>query len=285
MTDTTEKVIDTAADVVGEVKDHAEEIEQAIRALNKMRVKYYAIGMTVGGAIGAVVAFRVAYKKAELKYEKIADTEIAEMRQHYREKRQALEAEVAKRPLSEIVEEQGYSSTNAKTDTPPMAIQPPSLVMAKDEENEQTEEEAPEVRNIFKDAEVTHEWDYQRELRNRTPDAPYVIHYDERHEMQGYTDVTLTWYELDNVVANDDDEVMDPDERDSIIGRETLNRFGHGSNDAAIVFVRNDKLEIIFEICRSPNSFAEEVHGFSHEDLAYGNLERMRSKERDERED
>lgn len=285
MTDTTEKVIDTAADVVGEVKDHAEEIEQAIRALNKMRVKYYAIGMTVGGAIGAVVAFRVAYKKAELKYEKIADTEIAEMRQHYREKRQALEAEVAKRPLSEIVEEQGYSSTNAKTDTPPMAIQPPSLVMAKDEENEQTEEEAPEVRNIFKDAEVTHEWDYQRELRNRTPDAPYVIHYDERHEMQGYTDVTLTWYELDNVVANDDDEVMDPDERDNIIGRETLNRFGHGSNDAAIVFVRNDKLEIIFEICRSPNSFAEEVHGFSHEDLAYGNLERMRSKERDERED
>lgn len=294
MTDTTEKVIDTTADVVGEMAQQAEGMENMIRSLNRTKVQFYILGMAVGGLTGALIGFRVAYKKAELKYTKIADEEISEMRQHYREKRMAMESEVAKRPLEDLTKELGYSSPESKTDSPPMAIQPPSLVTDEDQEDEQEGDEEPEepvepvVRNIFRREEpeiVDENWDYHEELRRRSPDNPYVIHYDERHEMDGYQQVTLTWYELDNVVCNEDDEVMDPDERGNIIGTNTLNRFGHGSGSPEIVFVRNDKLEIVFEIFKSPNSFAEEVHGFKHDDLAYGNLERMRKKERDEQED
>jgi len=69
------------------------------------------------------------------------------------------------------------------------------------------------------------------------------------------------------------------------VGERNLNLFGHGSNDASVVYVRNDKLELIFEVVRSPNSFAEEVHGFHHEAYSRRNLERMRMKERDDDQD
>lgn len=287
MSDTTEKVIDTAADVAGEMAQQAGEVEQAIRSLNRAKVQFYLLGMAVGGLTGAVIAFKVAYWKAETKYSKISDEEIEEMRKHYREKTRAAEASAAKRPLEEIVEEQGYSSSDARSEAPPMAVPPPVAVVLENQDEEEEEEEVtvePEVRNIFEDAKVTHEWNYHEELRKRSPNIPYVIHYDERHEIE-YQEVTLNYYELDDVLCNERDEVVDPDERDAMIGADTLERFGHGSNDAVIVFVRNDKLEIVFEIVKTPNSFAEEVHGFAHDDLYHGNLERMRARERDEQED
>ena len=44
----------------------------------------------------------------------------------------------------------------------------------------------------------------------------------------------------------------------------------------------NDELQIVYEVVKSPNSYAEEVHGFSHDDAYRGNLERMHKRERDE---
>jgi hypothetical protein len=143
----------------------------------------------------------------------------------------------------------------------------------------------PVVRNVFEDNRektVPHEWDLHSELRRRTPDRPYVIHYDERHDMEGYSDVSYTYYAADDVLCNEKDEVIDPAERDDLIGEANLERFGHGNPDPMIVFIRNDNLEILYEIIKSPNSFAEEVHGFNHEGWDRGNLERMRRRERDE---
>jgi hypothetical protein len=138
----------------------------------------------------------------------------------------------------------------------------------------------PPIRNIFRDRDGEYEdvWDYHEERKHRSPDVPYVIHYDERHEMD-YQDVTLTYYEVDDVLCDERDTVVDPDDRNRLIGE------GHGSNDAAIVYIRNDQLEIMYEVIKSPNSFAEEVHGFSHEGYDRGNLERMRARERDDPED
>src|SRR3954451_4487135 len=297
MNDKTEKIIDTAANVAGEVAEQVGEAEQVIRSFNRAKVQFYLLGMVVGGLTGAVVAFKIAYVKAETKYSKIADEEIEEMRKHYQEKRQALEGEVAKRPLEEIVKEQGYSD-DPESEPPPMAIQPPEVVLEEAEDETPSEktterkEFAPtkEEREIFRERmrdtrRIDREWDYQEERRKRSPDIPYIIHVDEKYEIEGYQDVTLTYYEGDDVLANERDEVMNPDDRDNLIGRNTLDQFGHGSNDTNIVYVRNDKLELIFEICKSPNSYAQVVHGFSHDDLYHGNLERMRARERDDPED
>lgn len=298
--DNTEKAIDAAADVAGEMAQQMEMMEKTIRSLSRAKVQFYCLGMAIGGLTGAVIAYKFAYSRAETKYSKIADDEIAEMRRHYIEKGKALEAEVAKRPVEEIVTERGYSAEVEVDTPPPMMVQPPKSDIVKpptpaeDSFTPETlarmrakriEKESEESRNIFEEAEVNHVWNWHEERRRRSPDIPYVIHYDERHELD-FEIVTLTYYTRDDVLCNDRDEVIDPDKRDALIGDGNLDRFGHGSNDASIVYVRNDELELIYEIVKSPHSYSEEVHGFSHYDAtSYKNLERMRVRERDELED
>lgn len=299
--DIAEKVIDITANVAEDVAEQAEHVEKVVRSLNKIKVQFALLGAACGAAAGAFIAFGVAYRKAETKYSKISDDEIAEMRQHYQDKALALDAEASKTDLNDLVAERGYKSPD---EGPPMAVSPPTgVVEAAKEGTESTpnnrqlqgdrlkpgvpvnQEPKVERHNVFEDAQHEDEWDYQAELRRRSPTEPYVIHYDERAEFDTYSDVTLTYYEVDDVLCNERDEIVDLEKREELVGEKNLGKFGHGSNDAAIVFVRNDTLEIEFEVVKSPNSYAEEVHGLSHDTNYRGNLERMRARERDEPED
>jgi hypothetical protein len=288
-----ETAINVAADVAGEVSDQAEIAEQTIRALNRAKISYAVGGWFLGAATGAFFAYKFAYSRAETKFSKISDDEISDMRRHYQEKARALEAKEAKRPVGEIVKERGYSPTEKET-PPPMAVQPPTRVVESDDPSDQLPRVEPEIKstevqNIFVQdgIEEEFEWDWHEERRGRSPDNPYVIHVDEKYDdaSQGYDIVTVTYYEGDDVLCNDRDEVIGHSDRDELIGEGNLLRFGHGSGDPVIVYVRNDKVEIIYEVIRSPHKFAEEVHGFTHDSPAYRNLERMRMKERDEQED
>jgi gas vesicle protein len=297
------EILNQVADrAVAETDTQAAQMARLVASMKQIKIQFGLLGVACGAAAGAVTGFYIAYRKAEMKYSKIADDEIASMREHYQEKSRALEAQAAKRPVEDIVRERGYASSDTKTDGPPMAVPPPAAVTESggDEDNEadsKTEEDdSKEVKtpppeptlfqNIFREVpEVEHEWNYHEERKRRSPDIPYVIHYDERFEMETYQEVTLTYYELDDVLCDDRDSVIDPDRRDNLIGDGNLNRFGHGSNDPSIVYVRNDTLELVYEVVKSPNSYAEEVHGFSHEAWDRGNLERMRARERDEPEE
>jgi hypothetical protein len=270
------------------LEDIDEKTRQVARTLTKNRVGFYALGMGVGAITGYFVAKRVL----QTKYAKIADSEISEMQEHYREKAKALEAEAAKKPVDEIVKERGYSALAGEHAPPPMAVQPPTpprVIEAEDETAGEPpdipgEDESP-VRNIFQHNDIVeHEWNWHEERRSRSTDVPYVIHVDEKEEFD-YQSQTLTYYEGDDVLCNERDEVVDPDERDNVVGEGNLFRFGHGSGDPAIVYIRNDRLELIYEVIRSPNRYAEEVHGFRHYTESYKNLERMRARERDEQDE
>ena len=273
------------------LEDIDEKAEMVARALTRNRIGFYALGM----GVGAITGYFIAKRRLQTKYSQIADDEIAEMREHYQAKARALDAEAAKRPVNEIVKERGYSSSEGAPDeAPPMAVPPPvqppvTVVETEDEDGGEPPNYDPErsenTRNLFQEAEVTHEWDWHEERKKRSPDRPYVIHYDERFDTEEYSDMTLTYYEIDDVICNERDEIIDPGDIDRLLGKPNLNRFGHGSNDASIVYIRNDTLQITYEVVRSPNSYAEEVHGFSHDDAYRGNLERMRTRERDEQDE
>jgi hypothetical protein len=265
----------------------------------------------VGAGVGGSLAYVFTKRRLELKYRKIADDEIAEMREHYQAKTRALENNAQKNDLESIVAEKGYSSPS---EGPPMAVQPPESVVIEEEDDSSVdednipspdvEEESP-IRSTFNPTEADRrefqeqmeklkepsppyedKWDYHEELKTRSPDIPYVIHIDESNEMEGYQQVTLTYYDSDDVLCNERDEIVDHGaERDRLVGERNLNLFGHGSGQPDVVYIRNDRLEIVFEVCRSEGSFSEEVHGIRHENWDRGNLERMRVRERDDPEE
>jgi hypothetical protein len=286
------------------VEKIVEALPEFTASLNKIRIQFGILGGIIGAATGALVTWGIAYRKAVADANARADIEIEEMREHYQAKGRALEAQAGKTDLEAMVAEKGYVSTEdekPESVSPPMAVQPPSTVIVSEDEkageppddSEMAVNEVEgrlgirktaETKNVFREHEttVTHEWNAHEERKKRAPDRPYVIHVDERYELEGYSEESLTYYVADDVLCNERDEVVDPADRDRLVGEANLDRFGHGSGDPSIVFVRNDNLEIMYEIVRSPNSFAEEVHGITHSAWDSGNLERMRRRERDE---
>ena len=94
-----------------------------------------------------------------------------------------------------------------------------------------------------------------------TPDTPYVILTEEFNEGNPeYDKVSLAYYEEDDTLTDDNEEII-PNPED-IIGY-ALSCFGQDSNDPDIVYVRNEKLGIDYEVCRIPKSYQATVLGIT----------------------
>lgn len=271
MSNVAEAATELVADVADEVAEGATQVAAASRGLSGRELGLVLGSVAVGAGLGAACGFLFARRNLETKYNQIAEEEIAAMREHYQAKMLVAES---KPSLEEIVTESGYAIPEDNHEGPPMAVTPPDAVveaaaeMAEEAEEVSgevvvTEKMPPVVRNVFEEAakHVEDNWDYQKELSRRSPTEPYVIHIDEREEFE-YEEVTLTYYEADDVLCNERDEIVE--DREQTVGEKSLDRFGHGSGDPSVVYVRNDSLETVFEVIKSPNSYAEEVHGFKH---------------------
>lgn len=118
-----------------------------------------------------------------------------------------------------------------------------------------TVEEDDNMINIFVNDD---DWDYAVELPNRSPDRPYVIHVDEyvADEMEFDHHVTLMYYAGDDILVDELDVPIYNYQK--IVGEL---KFGHGSQDPNIVYVRNEKLQLEYEILNNPESFQVEVLG------------------------
>ena len=116
-------------------------------------------------------------------------------------------------------------------------------------------------------SETVHEiegWDYDQEIKTRSSDAPYVLHRDEFFQDElNYTQITLTYYSGDDIMVDDDDTPIY--NHNQIIG--TV-RFGHGSGDENIFYVRNDKLRAEYEVVNDPRMYSSVVLGLEIEDNA-----------------
>jgi hypothetical protein len=114
------------------------------------------------------------------------------------------------------------------------------------------------VKNIFDNP--NEDWDHEQELSSRDPDQPYVIHADEylADDMGWDSQQTVTWYEGDAILTDHKDRPIHNGYE--LIG-DCVKRFGHGSGDPNIVFVRNEKLQAEYEVIRDVGSYEEVVLG------------------------
>lgn len=113
----------------------------------------------------------------------------------------------------------------------------------------------PNVVNVFTTDDG--DWDYEAELSTRTSNLPYILHQEEFiNDEMGYRQETVTYYAGDDIMADPTDT---PIYNFSAIMGEL--KFGHGSRDKNIVYIRNEPMGIEWEVLLHQGSFEQEVLG------------------------
>jgi hypothetical protein len=208
------------------------------------------LGFIVGCGVGAAGMYFGMGQKLKLKYNMIADKEIQDVKDHYRAKEMELvrfQEELSRQPkphLEEVMKDLGYQKT----------VEP--------EEDE--DEEEPETKNIF-DRPPLPPWNYDREMSNRTPEHPFVIHLEEFEQSEYSHQITLTYFEGDDILIDETEEIIPDTVRDGVVGEDSLTLFGHGSNDPHLVYVRNTKLQTDYEIILDRDHYAKKILGLEED--------------------
>jgi hypothetical protein len=269
--------IEKVADVVETVGEETIDVADVTRSLAGREITFLTGGLAVGFGIGFGVGYLALKKKLQLKFEQLADEEITAMRQHYEAKIKNAEP---KPDLETLVQEKGYVPPESK---PPVPVQSQDggKVPYHQVGSEPDKPDADLNGNVF-DLNSTQEpvqdpeWDYATEVKSRGTSVPYVIHRDEyiAGEME-FEQIELTYYEGDDVLADARDQIVR--DQDAYVGLGNLSKFGHGSLDPKVVYVRNPVTEMDIEITHSDGTYAHDVQGIQDDELRHSG---MRSRHR-----
>lgn len=282
-----------ALDAVEDTIDGVVDVVTVVRGNPKLIVAAAVGGVVVGATGGYFVTKKLITKNLRLHYEEIAEREIAEAKKFYSKLHKTDEysdPEVLAADLGLATEASvRYGSVEINAETPAATeeeLQEELEEVAdliegemdrvdytafhKQGETSTSTDDEPKVEvkvtNIFASQqvhpEVRHDdFDYDEELARRNGDTPYVIHHDEFMEGEkDYEQQQLTYFKGDDILIDNRDEVVQDTE--ATVGDSNLLRFGHGSKDRNIVYVRNDRIELDFEIVQDEGSYTEKVLGF-----------------------
>jgi hypothetical protein len=236
----------------------------------------------LSASLGGAAGYALAQKKLESAYEQTLVVEIEKTKQFYSTLyNKPSPAELAEPYIGEGVQTEMEMAVGALTDYAGAATQgevfadrpsniPDPSVKLDYTGLEEDGSVAPIQVNIFTDKEpiIEHSdggWNYDEELATRSELEPYIIHHDEYFQGEKeYQQNTLTYYAEDGVLCDERDSPIHDSE--AIVGDANLMRFGHGSKDNNILYVRNDRLELDLEVVRSNGSYTREVLGIRHSD-------------------
>lgn len=142
------------------------------------------------------------------------------------------------------------------------------------------EEPAVVAHNVFAQDDI--DWNYEEEKKNRSSDAPYILHRDEffAKEMPGFAQKTLTYWDGDDTLAFDGTPPVVIYNRDQVVGNDNL-KFGHGSGEEHVVYIRNESRMEEYEVIREEGMFSIEKMGFEFDpdDIKHSSDRRFREQE------
>lgn len=260
---------------------------------------------------GAGLGFGTGYLVYKKKYERISEEEIESVREAYAKNakpkpnlsdlvqdiRNAKE-ENDEETVQSIVDRHGYTSTNMETDTDTFrqtagrvptvqelirlgAGEPIEDVVrnAADHDDDNVQEINILKDNLFDnppDQDPEDLDDGVEDVGPRGPERPYVIETVEWYTNNtNYDQVTLVYWADDEVLVDDAGRVIH--EVETVVGNTNLHRFGFLSDNVDIVYVRNEKLKVDYEITKDERNYSEVVHHVAPEGNEYGTQRRMRS--------
>ena len=239
----------------------------------KFRVDATSLGL--GGALGvvggSVLGYVLARRALSAKFDARLDAEVEELKAHYNgHLRKLLSSEEtgpphlgAKRSWTDVVKD--------TLDPMPAPVLRPKDVgygAGPDHRNGRTEVPGDEISEVpgedASESLIDVAGDQVTQVNDTT--KPYVIGIDELGEWPnpGWQQLTITYYAGDQVLADDKDQPI----RDirGTVGSVELITFGGPSGDPHIKYVRNEKLEIDFEIIYSKEAYADVVLNYGRPD-------------------
>lgn len=259
-------VIEKVEDVVEAVVPDVVEAIETFRTNTALVVGVAVVAAAAGAAIG----YYVADRRLRTKYDDILAHQIEEARAFYA----TLNKADYPTPGDLVAERHPEAVEAAEAlEVYKGGVQDPRGDIVEDPDGKlvirRTEEVEVESHNIFVNGKpIDHEdWDQNEEELSRTPGKPYVL--TEEEFFQNETDfeqMQMTYYVEDDTLVDDFLEIVQ--NSDAMVGDDNLQRFGHGTKDRHMVYVRNDEKEIEFEIARSEGSYAKEVLGLDDDEPA-----------------
>ena len=86
-------------------------------------------------------------------------------------------------------------------------------------------------------------------------DRPYVISPDAFADSEYVT--ASFWYFEDGILTDEDYNVIEEEDIEELVGKESLEHFGDYPDDPDTVYVRDDSLKVDYEICRDNRCYSE----------------------------
>ena len=234
-------------------------------------VIYSAVWFVVGASIGSVTSILIARSRIKKYYSDISNEEIKSVQDTYKLLRKEPpydDPKTAVHEYSRRLDELAYLANGGEP--------------IDDEDDIPEETPAPVlVEHSIWDAEDNPEVMTEAEMEDgalfgtRSPDHPYVISFAEfQEDEEHYDKISIEYFEFDNTLADDREQIIP--EVDETVGRRNLSRFGQGSEDPNIVYVRNERLHVDFEIARNDKGYAEIVLGVDPEPRQKKRVPKMR---------
>ena len=176
-------------------------------------------------AVGAAVGSVVTWKLTQEYYKKLADKEIADVKEAY--------DRVFKIAMKDEPEEE--------------------------EEYQPTESDIRENESIIESQGYTQYSNIARDVKK--VERPYIITPDEFSELYDYETISLIHF-ADGVLTDDQYELVE--DVDDVVGDDYAEHFGENEGDEDSVYVRNDRLKADFEIMRDLRTRSEAINPSPH---------------------
>lgn len=264
------RVGETAADILEEAieatektLDILENTAERVVTVTKNNPFILAVVFVVGAGIGGFIAYKISEKRLSSKFDQELTEQIAAAKAYRTRIAKEGEFETPEGAVNALIPDEVVSAVQAyQGREKPVAYNNPGSI-----------DPRPPVDVVVESIEVTQnitvvakddprDWDYTAEVADRelNPEIPYTISFHEFNENPvGHEQTTMTYYALDDTLADSQDKPVD--NTDYVVGDDNLNRFGHGSGDPNVVYIRNEKIDMDFEIVRSNGSYQKEVIG------------------------
>ena len=251
-----------------------EVVEVATKVAFQFKPMVLAATAVVSLAAGTALGLIVGTRRAEKKYAELAKREIAEAKHHYDVLHKVNQYATPEQAAAALIVEK-IDTTIAKVELPPDVA-----AAIRDYSGGHDPRPSLEEQNIFSAPKPDPATLLETSGKFITPTpikpGPFVITSEEFNDSEvGFNQVSLTYFAGDEILADEDDSpILEVEET---VG-DALEHFDENEN---VVFVRNTRIDLDFEITRSFGKYGEEVAGLGeepkHSDSRYPARKRRRN--------